>query len=221
MNEVDLFPVYLTLKVSIIATILSMLIGFWIALLLARKSFPGKHLLDAIFMQPLTIPPTVLGYYLLVILGRGSPIGRFLENSLGITLVFTWKGAVVAAMVASLPLFLKPARAAIEGVDRNLENAARLLGRSEWQVLTTITIPLSWRGLVAGTVLAFARATGEFGTTLMVAGNIPLKTQTLSIAIYDAVQSGNLHLANILVAIITVFSIATLYMVNRFTGGRF
>ncbi len=221
MNEVDLFPVYLTLKVSIIATILSMLIGFWIALLLARKSFPGKHLLDAIFMQPLTIPPTVLGYYLLVLLGRGSFVGRFLENSLDITLVFTWKGAVVAAMVASLPLFLKPARAAIEGVDRNLENAARLLGRSEWQVLATITIPLSWRGLVAGTVLAFARATGEFGTTLMVAGNIPLKTQTLSIAIYDAVQSGNLHLANILVAIITVFSIATLYLVNRFTGGRF
>lgn len=221
MNEVDLFPVYLTLKVSIIATILSMIIGFWIALLLARKSFPGKHLLDAIFMQPLTIPPTVLGYYLLVLLGRGSFIGRFLENSLGITLVFTWKGAVVAAMVASLPLFLKPARAAIEGVDRNLENAARLLGRSEWEVLTTITIPLSWRGLVAATVLAFARATGEFGTTLMVAGNIPLKTQTLSIAIYDAVQSGNLHLANILVAIITVFSIVTLYLVNRFTGGRF
>ena len=221
MEGISLYPLYLTLKVSITATIFSVLIGFWIALVLGRKSFPGKHLLDALFMQPLTIPPTVLGYYLLVLFGRSSPIGRFLEDTLGITLVFTWKGAVLAAMVASMPLFIRPARAAIEGVDRNLENAARLLGRSEWEVLTTITIPLSWKGLVAGAVLAFARATGEFGATLMVAGNIPFKTQTLPIAIYDAVQSGNLFLANLLVGIITAFSILTLYLVNRFTGGRF
>lgn len=221
MEGIDLYPLYLTLKVSITATILSVAVGFWIALLLGKRSFPGKHLLDALFMQPLTIPPTVLGYYLLVLFGRSSPIGRFLEDTLGITLVFTWKGAVLAAMVASMPLFIRPARAAIEGVDRNLENAARLLGRSEWEVLTTVTIPLSWKGLVAGTVLAFARATGEFGATLMVAGNIPFRTQTLPIAIYDAVQSGNMHLANLLVAIITVFSVLTLYLVNRFTRGRF
>ncbi len=221
MEGIDLYPIYLTFKVSFVATVLSVVIGFWIALLLGKRSFPGKHLIDAIFMQPLTIPPTVLGYYLLVLFGRSSPIGRFLEDTLGITLVFTWKGAVLAAMVASMPLFIRPARAAIEGVDRNLENAARLLGRSEWGVLTTITIPLASKGLVAGAVLAFARATGEFGATLMVAGNIHFKTQTLPIAIYDAVQSGNLTLANILVGIITVFSILTLYLVNRFTGGRF
>lgn len=221
MQEINLFPLYLTFKVSLIATLFSVTIGFWIALLLAKRSFPGRHLLDAVFMQPLTIPPTVLGYYLLVLLGRSSPIGRFIEDELGITLVFTWKGAVVAAMVASMPLFIRPARAAIEGVPRNLENAARLLGKSEWKVLVSVTSPLSWRGLVAGIVLAFARATGDFGTTLMVAGNIPFKTQTLSIAIYDAVQSGNLFMANILVGIITLFSILTLYFVNRFTGGRF
>ncbi len=221
MEGVSLYPLYLTLKVSSVATLFSVLAGFWVALLLAKRDFPGKHLLDAIFMQPLTIPPTVLGYYLLVVFGKTSPVGRFLEDTLGITLVFTWKGAVLAAMVASMPLFIRPARAAIEGVDRNLENAARLLGRSEWEVLTTITIPLARKGILAGVILSFARATGEFGATLMVAGNIPFRTQTLPIAIYDAVQSGNLYLANLLVGIITIFSVLTLYIVNRFTGGRY
>ncbi len=221
MHAFNPAPIYLTFKISIVATLFSVFIGFWIALLLAKKVFPGRHLLDAIIMQPLTMPPTVLGYYLLVLLGRGSFVGRFLEDELGISLVFTWKGAVIAAVIASMPLFIKPARAALEGVDRNLENAARLLGRSEFKVLSTITVPLSWKGLVAGAVLAFARATGEFGATLMVAGNIPLKTQTLSIAIYDAVQSGDMYLANILVLIITVFSIFTVYIVNRYTDGKF
>ncbi|MFQ5586961.1 MAG: molybdate ABC transporter permease subunit, partial [Thermodesulfobacteriota bacterium] len=145
----------------------------------------------------------------------------FLEDGLGITLVFTWRGAVVAAVVASLPLFVKPARAALEGVDRNLENAARLLGKTEWEVWQTITLPLAWRGLAAGAVLSFARATGEFGATLMVAGNIPGSTQTLPIAIYDAVQMGDTGLANTLVLIITLFSLSVLYFVNRFTRGRY
>ena len=217
----DIFPLYLTLKVSVTATFFSVIIGLGLAYLMARRGFWGKGVLDALIMQPLVIPPTVLGYYLLVLLGRSGPLGRFLEDTLGITLVFTWKGAVIAAFVASLPLFVRPARAAIEGVDRNLENAARLLGKTEWEVLKTITIPLAWRGIVAGSVMAFARATGEFGATLMVAGNIPGLTQTLPLAIYDAVQMGNTKMANILVGIITLFSFSVLYFVNRFTRGRY
>ena len=217
----DIFPLYLTLKVSVAATFFSVIIGLGLAWLMARRGFWGKGVLDALIMQPLVIPPTVLGYYLLVLLGRSSPFGRFLEDTLGVTLVFTWKGAVIAAFVASLPLFVRPARAAIEGVDRNLENAARLLGKTEWEILKTITIPLAWRGIAAGSVMAFARATGEFGATLMVAGNIPGLTQTLPLAIYDAVQMGNTKMANILVGIITLFSFSVLYFVNRFTRGRY
>ena len=217
----DLFPLYLTFKVSIVATLFSVTIGLFLAWLMAKHDFFGKGLLDAIVMQPLVIPPTVLGYYLLVLLGRSSFLGRFLEDDLGITLVFTWRGAVVAAVVASLPLFVKPARAALEGVDRNIENAARLLGKTEWEVWRTITLPLAWKGIVAGAVLSFARATGEFGATLMVAGNIPGATQTLPIAIYDAVQMGDTRLANTLVLIITLFTLSVLYFVNRFTRGRY
>ena len=217
----DIFPLYLTLKVSVTATFFSVIIGLGLAYLMARKGFWGKGVLDALIMQPLVIPPTVLGYYLLVLLGRSGPLGRFFQDKLGVSIVFTWKGAVIAAFVASLPLFVRPARAAIEGVDRNLENAARLLGKTEWEILKTITIPLAWRGIAAGSVMAFARATGEFGATLMVAGNIPGLTQTLPIAIYDAVQMGNTKMANILVGIITLFSFSVIYFVNRFTKGRY
>ncbi len=216
----DLFPLYLTIKVSFTATLLTTLVGLFLAWILARRDFLGKNVLDVVLMQPLVIPPTVLGYYLLVLLGRSSPVGRFLEDRLGVEIVFTWKGAVVAAFVSSLPLFIKPARTAFEGVSRDLENSARLLGKTEWQVWRTITLPLAWRGIVAGTVMAFARATGEFGATLMVAGNIPHLTQTLSIAIYDAVQMGDTYTSNVLVGIITVFSFSILYFVNWFAKGR-
>ena len=172
-------------------------------------------------MQPLVIPPTVLGYYLLSTFGAGSPIGGFFENVLGLQIVFTWKGAVLASLVSSLPLFVKPAKAAIEGVGNEIEDAARLLGKTEWYIIRTITLPLAWRGIAAGTVMAFARATGEFGATLMVAGNIPGRTQTLPIAIYDAVQSGDDYTANLLVGIITLFSFLVLYIAERFSKGRF
>jgi molybdate transport system permease protein len=214
-------PVWLTLRVSFTATVFSVSLGLLLAWFLARKDFRGKNLLDAILMQPMVIPPTVLGYYLLVVFGRGSSFGRLLERWFDVTLVFTWQGAVLAAMVASMPLFIKPARAAIESVDRQLENAARLLGKSEWSVFRTITLPLAWRGIVAGAVMAFARAMGEFGTTLMVAGNIPGRTQTVSIAIYDAVQAGDQSRANVLVLLVTVFSIGVLWFVSRITAGRY
>jgi molybdate transport system permease protein len=217
----DWHPVWLTLRVSLTATVFSVTLGLLVAWVLARKEFFGKNLVDALLMQPLVIPPTVLGYYLLVAFGRTSWLGRFLESQFDVTLVFTWRGAVLAAMVASMPLFIKPARAAIESVDPHMEGAARLLGKNEWTVLRTVTLPLAWRGLLAGAVMAFARAVGDFGTTLMVAGNIPGKTQTVSIAIYDAVQAGDQDRANALVLLVTAFSITVLWLVNRFTAGRY
>lgn len=217
----DLFPLYLTIKVSFIATVFTAAIGIALAWVMAKRDFFGKGLLDVVIMQPLVIPPTVLGYYLLSAFGAKSPLGRFLSDTLGVDIVFTWKGAVIAALVSSLPLFVKPARAALEGVGAEIEDAARLLGKTELQIIRTITLPLAWRGIAAGAVMAFARATGEFGATLMVAGNIPGLTQTLPIAIYDAVQSGDDYAANILVGVITLFSFSVLYIAGRFTRGRF
>ncbi len=217
----DLFPLFLTAKVSFIATFFTVIIGLALALVMARRDFFGKRAVDVLIMQPLVIPPTVLGYYLLSAFGAKSPLGRFLAETLGVDIVFTWKGAVIAALVSSLPLFVKPARAALEGVGAEIEDAARLLGKTELQIIRTITLPLAWRGIAAGAVMAFARATGEFGATLMVAGNIPGLTQTLPIAIYDAVQSGDDYAANILVGVITLFSFSVLYLAGRFTRGRF
>lgn len=217
----DMSPLLLTIKVSIVAAGITVCLGLVIAWLTAKRNFFGKHLFDAVIMQPLVIPPTVLGYYILTAFGRTSRLGVFLMDTLGIELVFTWKGAVVASVISSLPLFIKPAKAALEGVSGEMENAARLLGSTEAEVFWKVTLPLAWRGIAAGAVMAFARATGEFGATLMVAGNIPGVTQTLPIAIYDAVTSGNVASANYLVAIITVFSISVLYLASRFTRGRF
>jgi molybdate transport system permease protein len=157
----------------------------------------------------------VLGYYLLVVIGRQGPLGRFLEQSFGINLIFTWEAAVLASTIVSIPLFVRAAQAAFEAVDRNLENAARTLGRSEPSIFLTVSLPLAWRGILAGTALAFARALGEFGATLMVAGNIPGQTQTMPIAIYDAVQSGNTALANLLVGVVTVAAIVALIFLDR------
>lgn len=215
----DFFPLFLTVKVSFFATVLTIAVGLALAWCMAKKEFRGKGALDVVIMQPLVIPPTVLGYYLLAVFGRSGPLGAFLD-SIGVEIVFTWKGAVLAAFVSSLPLFVKPARAALEGVGADLENAARLLGKTEWQVIRTITLPLAWRGLLAGAVMAFARATGEFGATLMVAGNIPGVTQTLPVAIYDAVQSGNTGTANLLVLIITLFSFTVLFAAGKIGRGR-
>jgi molybdate transport system permease protein len=218
MSGVDLFPLWLSLRVAAVATILTLSIGLPLSWVLARLRFRGRNLLSAAILLPMVLPPTVLGYYLLLALGRQGPIGRLLEGSFGFTLVFTWYAAAVASCVVSLPLLVRSAQAAFEGIDPNLENAARTLGRSEVGIFLTVTIPLAWRGVLAGTVLAFARALGEFGATLMVAGNIPGSTQTMPIAIYDAVQAGNMQLANLLVLIITVATIVALLAINRASG---
>ncbi len=211
----DLFPLYLSLKVAIVATAISFVVGILIAWVLARLDFLGKSLVASLVTLPMVLPPTVMGYYLLVVIGRQGPLGRILEDQFGISLVFTWQAAVIASSLVSIPLMVRAAQAAFEGVDRSFENAARTLGRSELSIFLTVTIPLAWRGILAGTALAFARALGEFGATLMVAGNIPAQTQTMPLAIYDAVQSGNTTLANLLVGIVTVTAIVVLIILER------
>lgn len=201
LQTLDLAPLWLTLKVASLATLLAFAASITMAFLLARGRFWGKEWLDAVLTLPLVLPPTVLGYYLIVVVGRHGWLGQWWEHVFGFPLMFSWQGAVLAAAVVSFPLILKSARAAFEGVEPNYEKAARTLGQSEWAVFFRITFPLAWRGILAGTLLAFARAMGEFGATLMVAGNLIGKTQTLSMAVYDAVQAGNDSLATALVLI--------------------
>jgi molybdate transport system permease protein len=203
-------PLFLTLKVASLATLFSFLAGVVLAKLMAQFRFPGKEWLDAILTLPLVLPPTVLGYYLIVLLGRRGWLGQFLYESLGISLMFTWQGAVIASAVVSFPLIFKSARASFESVDQNLEKAARTLGSSETAVFLRVSLPLAWRGMLAGAMLAFARAMGEFGATLMIAGNLPGKTQTLSLAVYDAVQAGNDTLASTLVLITSIVCVLVL-----------
>jgi molybdate transport system permease protein len=205
---VDLFPVWLSLRVSTLATALTLLVGLPIAWVLARKRFPGRDLLAALVVSPLVLPPTVLGYYLLVLIARDGPVGALLL-SLGIELAFTWRAAVLAAALGSVALLIKAAEAGFETVDPRLEQAARTLGRSEWSVFWSVTLPLAWRAIVAGVVLAFCRALGDFGITLMVAGNIPGLTQTLPLAIYDHVQANEMAEANAL-ALVTVAAVVVL-----------
>ena len=208
-------PLLLSLKVASIATLFIVVVGVPLALILARGRFPGRELLGGLVTLPLVLPPTVLGYYLLQLLGRETWFGSWLERTWGFTIVFHWSGAVVAAAVAAFPLFLLPARGALEGVDPALENAARLLGRGELSVFFSITIPLAWRGLAAGAMLAFARALGDFGTTMMVAGNIPGVTQTASLAIYYANDIRDTRTALILTLWLSSIAIAVLWAVHH------
>jgi molybdate transport system permease protein len=214
MREIDWFPLFLSLRVALISTALVVGVGVALGWLLARRRFAGREALDALVTLPLVLPPTVLGYYLLILLGRGTAFGRALESLTGMQFVFTWRGAVLAAAAGALPLMVKTARASIAQVDAELEDAARTLGRNEWQVFRLITLPLASRGIIAGAVLAFARSLGDFGATLMVAGNIPGRTQTASIAIYDATQAGHDSYALILVLILSALAFALLYITN-------
>jgi len=212
---VNWFPLWLSLRVAALATLVSLALGLWIAYVLANRKFRGKELLDAVVTLPLVLPPTVLGYYLLVALGRTSPLGHLYEYLFGAPLVFTWQAAVVASTFHAIPLLVKSARAAFETVDRSYEKAARNLGASDWRVFWRVTLPLSRRAVIAASVLAFARALGDFGATLMIAGDIPGRTQTASIAIYDAVESGNTLVARVLVLVLSAVAIAIVYAANR------
>jgi len=210
----------LSLKVASWATFINGVLGVTIGFVLARARFAGRELLDALLTLPLVLPPTVLGYYLLVVLGKRGALGAYLYEHFGVSLIFTWQGAVIAATLVAFPLVLKSARAAFEGVEPQFEKAARVLGLSEWAVFFRVTLPLAWRGILAGLLLTFARALGEFGATLMVAGSIPGRTQTLSVAVFEAVQSGQDATANILVVITSVTCVAVLLAVSRLAPGR-
>ncbi len=214
--QIDWFPLWLSLRVAFLSTAIALAAGLWLAYVLANRDFRGKELLDAAVTLPLVLPPTVLGYYLLVlVVGRATPIGRLWESVFGGPLVFTWKAAVVAALLHSLPLLVKSARAAFESVDRSYERAARNLGASEWRLFWRVTLPLAQRSILAAVALAFARSLGDFGVTLMIAGNIPGQTQTLAVAIYDAVEADNTALARVLVIVISVVALGILTVARR------
>jgi molybdate transport system permease protein len=202
----------LSLKVTTVATFLIFTVGLALALLFARRRFPGKTFAETLVNLPLVLPPTVVGYYLLLVLGRGGPLVAWLD----VRLLFTWWAAVIASAIVGLPLMVGAARAAIAEVDPALENAARTLGSSEPEVLWRVTLPLARRGILAGLVLGATRALGEFGATLMVAGNIPGRTQTLPLAIYDAVQNRQYSQANAMVILMTVLAFLSLWAVRKF-----
>ena len=203
-------PLLLSLQVAVFATALAAVAGLALALWLARSDFRGKSLVETVVSLPLILPPSVVGYYLLLLLGRSGPL-----YVLGLRLVFTWLAAVIASAVVALPLMVQSSRAAIAAVDPLLEKAAGTLGAPPWKVIWDVTLPLSRRGILAGVVLAFARSLGEFGATLMVAGNIPGRTQTLPLAIYDLVQANHMPQANSAVLLMTVVAFGLLFAVNR------
>lgn len=215
MDTHALTPLLLTLRVASLASLGALVLGVFAAFALHRGRFPGRDILDAVCTLPLVLPPTVLGYYLIVLVGRRGLLGEWLYETFGINLMFTWQGAVLAAIVVAFPLVFKSARAALEGVPTATENAARTLGCSEWAVFFRVSLPLAARGILAGTMLAFARAMGEFGATLMIAGNLPGRTQTLSLAVYSAVQAGDDVLAGRLVLVISVVCVAILWTAGR------
>jgi molybdate transport system permease protein len=215
LQAFDAAPLRLSLQVACVATLLALAVGLALAWVVARTRLPGRALLEAGCMLPLVLPPTVLGYGILVLMGRSGPLGRWLRAHLDYTVIFNWHGAVVASAVVALPLVLKSASAALAGVDPTLEAAARTLRQSRLSVFLRVTLPLAWPGILAGALLAFARAMGEFGASLMVAGSIPNQTQTLSMAIYDAVQAGRDDHALILVLVTSALSVAVLLAANR------
>ena len=216
----DWFPLVLSLQVSSLATAVALVVGMALGWVFARSRFPGRSVLQAACMLPLVLPPTVIGYAILVAMGRQSVLGSWLREHFDYSIIFNWHGAVVASALVALPLVLMSASAAFAGVDRTLEAAARTLRQSRWSVFLRVTLPLAWPGILAGTLLAFARAMGEFGASLMVAGSIPQKTQTASMAIYDAVQAGQDDLAQSLVLITSALSMAVLVMANRYFARR-
>ncbi len=204
-------PIVLSIQVTAVATLGILLVGLGLALVLARTRFRGKLVLETLISLPLVLPPSVVGYYLLVFLGREGPLVRWFD----LNILFSWQAAVVASVVVALPLMVQSAKAGLEGVDATLENAARTLGSTELEVIWRVTLPLARRGILAGLILGSARALGEFGATLMIAGNIPGRTQTAPLAIYDAVQAGRFADANTLVLLLTLLSLASLLAVSR------
>ena len=215
MDGSVLFSLRLSLQVATAATVLVVLIGTWMAFILARKNFRGKEILDIVLTLPLVLPPTVTGYYLVILMGRNGLVGKYLFHWTGWSIMFTWYAAVLASFFVALPLMIKTTRAAIESVDKNLIKVSYTLGHGEFKTFWNVILPLSKKGVIAGAVLSFARAMGEFGATLMIAGNIPGKTATMPIAIYTSASSGDWPKANIMVIFFTLVSGFFLYIANK------
>ena len=213
-------PIILSLKVAFLATIIAFFLGVFFAYLLTKKNVPGKNIWETILILPMILPPSIVGYLLLNVFGRRGPIGAFLLDTFGIQVVFTWIACVIAACVVALPLMYQNAKGAFQSVDHNYELAAKTLGSSPFKVFRTVTLPLSGPGIVSGIVLTFARAMGEFGATLMLAGNIPGKTQTIPTSIYYAVVTGKDSEASTLVVIMVIFSFALVFGLNMWLKKR-
>lgn len=211
----NLFPLFLSIKVAFLATMIGVLVALPLAWYFTEHDNPLAKLLNSLTSLPLILPPTVLGYYLLVLVGRQSFLGKYYEHIVGHPLVFTWQGAVLAAGIVAFPLLISSIRNSMSQIHPDIIAAARLLGHSEINIFLTIILPLSWRGIISGIALAFARAMGDFGATLMVAGNIPGQTQTMSIAVYNAMMSGNMGQANQLALIMTGFALFVLWFLHR------
>jgi molybdate transport system permease protein len=214
-----LFSLRLSLQVAAVATFFIIIVGITVAYFLARRNFRSKELLDVLFTLPLVLPPTVTGYYLIILFGRNGFIGKQIYAWTGWSIMFTWYAAVLASFVVALPLMIKITRAAIESVDINLINASFTLGHSEFETTLRVILPLAKKGITAGAVLSFARALGEFGATLMVAGNITGKTNTVPLSIYSMASSGEWSRANLLVIFFTVLSGIFLYIANKLYKG--
>lgn len=210
MNDLFLSPVILSLKVSFVTLTVVFIVGTLLAKFMARKQFKGKTIAETIFMLPLVLPPTVIGFLLIVIFGNSSPIGRWIQSVFDHPLMFTWWAAVIASTVVALPLMYQSAKTGFSEVSVAIEDAARVDGASEWYVFLFVSIPIAAKSLISGAIMSFARALGEFGATLMFAGNIPGRTQTMSTAIYMSIESGNMSLAWTLV--ITMIAISFLML---------
>lgn len=209
------FPIYITFRIAAISSFLVLCSGVFLAYIFARRDFRGKELAELLITLPLILPPTVIGYFLVILLGKNGFIGQLIYSITGTGIMFTWQAGVIAAYTVSLPLMVRTAQAAIEAVDKELEYAAYILGKSEIETAFLITLPLAKRGILAGLVLSFARAVGEFGATLMLSGNIPGKTNTMSISIYSAFQAGNNELANVLVLVLTLMSLISIALTGK------
>ena len=211
----DLTPLWISLKIAVLATIITFVLGIVVARAVSNMK-KGKAIVDSIMSIPLVLPPTVVGFLILVAFGSNSIVGKALD-SIGLNMIFTVGGGVIASAIVSFPIMYRSTRGAIEQVDHNLVDVARTLGMGEWHIFRKVILPNAWPGIAAATVLSFARALGEFGATIMVAGNIPGKTRTMSVAIYTFMQSGNRPKAYLWVGIIVGFSMIVLILMNVFT----
>lgn len=215
---VDWQPVILSIKVASISVIFVFFLGVLSAYVMRSVDIPGKTVLESLFTLPLVLPPVVIGFLLLVLIGKQGPIGILLKEYFDMQIIFTQSAAVLAGIVVSFPLMYQSTKAAFESIDKNLEDAARTLGSSEWRVFWTVTMPLSCPGLISGLVLSFARILGEFGATIMIAGNIPGKTQTIPLAIYFATESNDLVTAGMYVIIISIITFSIIFGLNHWKG---